>query len=1044
MNLHSYPLLAHRYRLLEPLGTGGMGIVYRAFDRLTGQTVALKQVQVIPQSLVFASPPTPNDTQSLLLALVQEFKVLAALRHPHIISVLDYGFDANRQPYFTMELLEHSQTILEAGRNQPLAVQIDLLIQTLQALTYLHRRGILHRDLKPDNVLVSQGRVRLLDFGLSILREQAQNADVSGTIFYLAPEVLEGSPPSEASDLYAVGVLAYELLVGKHPFQSDSVGKFMVRTLSEDPDLAPLSDLTPPDAKQTLPVLLLQLLEKQPELRYASAQNAIEDLYAVLGQQPSPESSAIRESFLQAATFVGREKEMTQLTTALEKARQGQGSTWLIGGESGVGKSRLLDELRTQALVGGSLVLRGQSVERGGLPYQLWREPLRRLVIASKLSDLEAGILKEVVPDIEQLLERPIATVPKLPDNSEQQRLGRTVLDLLKQQTLPVVLFLEDLQWAMESLLILKQLQQMIAEHGWVIIGSYRDDEYPHLPDELPWANKIKLARLTEQETALLSHAMLGLTSQQPELIRLVQQQTEGNTFFIVEVIRTLTADVRRLSAIDQLQLPASVMARGVQALLQRRLQRLPEWMQPLLKLAALSGRYLDPHLLQALAPTLSMEHWLQIGAEAAVFEVQDQQWRFSHDKLREELITHLTAQEQREYYQQLAQAVETVYPQDSKRAGVLLEYWRGANDQAKELHYLLIVAQQQIDLGINYQTTLQLLLRGLTIMQTHEVDKPQQITLHTLLGGVYFGLGDHANTQRYFEEVLRHSEAENTPLGRAQAYYGLARVAWRTGDLEQATQQLNDSLHWAYLSDQAQPIAYALNMLGVMSSEKADYKTAYNYYQESIAIAEQSGDTRMVTVSLINLGSDAQMQRDFAAAHDYLSRGLSMAHAIGAQSSMAQALSNLAIVKNLEGDQNLALDYINQALTIDREIEDRFALAYDLITSAKVQLALSDMQKARHHLLQSIQLAETLGAIPTVLLGLLSFAQLALETGQSERAAELAGLIDEHPALAPEIKQDDLTIMLSQLYKIKPFAPIKEALARGRTLDLNRVITEL
>ena len=105
MSRQPVPIHTHRYRLLAPLGSGGMGVVYRAYDRLTGQTVALKQVQVAPQALAFASRPATNNTNSLLLALTHEFKLLASLRHPHIISVLDYGFDADHQPYFTMELL---------------------------------------------------------------------------------------------------------------------------------------------------------------------------------------------------------------------------------------------------------------------------------------------------------------------------------------------------------------------------------------------------------------------------------------------------------------------------------------------------------------------------------------------------------------------------------------------------------------------------------------------------------------------------------------------------------------------------------------------------------------------------------------------------------------------------------------------------------------------------------------------------------------------------------------------------------------------------
>jgi serine/threonine protein kinase len=189
-------LIGRRYVLDAKLGEGGMGSVFRAADRLTNRGVALKRVVI--------HNPHSTEERSLRLALAQEFRTLASLRHPNIISVLDYGFE-HSEPYFTMDYLDGASNLLDAGDQVPLNQQVNLIIEVLQALAYLHRHGILHRDLKPANVLVDKtGQVKVVDFGLSVARERAASGEVAGTLAYIAPEVLQGRPASEASDLYAI------------------------------------------------------------------------------------------------------------------------------------------------------------------------------------------------------------------------------------------------------------------------------------------------------------------------------------------------------------------------------------------------------------------------------------------------------------------------------------------------------------------------------------------------------------------------------------------------------------------------------------------------------------------------------------------------------------------------------------------------------------------------------------------------------------------------------------------------------------------------
>ncbi len=575
-------LIGNRYQLIDKLGAGNMGAVYQAIDKLTGQTVALKRVTVPGDRLRFASQGGNADFR---LALTHEFQTLASLHHPHIISVLDYGFDAERQPYFTMSLLENFRTIVQAGEDATIVEKVRLLVEMLRALAYLHRHGIVHRDLKPENVLVdSEGRVKVLDFGLAA--ERQREGETAGTLAYMAPEIMQEQAATNASDLYSVGVMAYELFAGRHPFEHESVGMLVTQTLTAAPDLSPLPD----DASD----IVGKLLEKDPADRYQNADTVVKDLSGAVGQAVPEESTAIRDSFLQAAKFVGRKAELEQLSDSLEKATSGQGSAWLIGGESGVGKSRLVDELSTKAMVKGALVLRGQGVAEGGLPYQLWREPIRRLVLSTELSDLEASVLKELVPDVGDLLGRDVADAPKLEGEAHQQRLMLTGVDVFRRQKQPVVLLLEDLQWARESLEPLKQFSQVIEGLSLLVICNYRDDERPNLPEKLPDMQIMSLNRLSPDETTELSESMLGETGNRPHVMDLLQRETEGNVFFLVEVVRALAEDAGRISDVGRETLPETVFAGGVQQVVQRRLSRVPESAQPLLKLAAVAGRQLD------------------------------------------------------------------------------------------------------------------------------------------------------------------------------------------------------------------------------------------------------------------------------------------------------------------------------------------------------------------------------------------------------------------------------------------------------------------
>ncbi|MEL6524457.1 MAG: serine/threonine-protein kinase, partial [Chloroflexota bacterium] len=382
--------LGKRYELRRLLGQGGMGVVHEAYDQLKDRLVALKQLKALTETakkkMSFAS-----ETE-YRLTLAKEFQILASLRHPNIVSVYDYGFNDEGTPYFTMEFLENAPTLLAAGVTRSIEEKVTLLIELLQALAYLHRHNIVHRDVKPENVLVTDGRVKTLDFGLAISRTDdfklKANA-IAGTYAYIAPEVFEGYTPTRASDLWSVGVIAFELFGDKHPFNTQTLNMLIADVLMRDADVASLG------LPSALENVLERLLMRDPELRYHDAFAVIDALNRAMGNTDTSDPEHIRESFLRAPKFVGRQEELRQLRLALEATLDEEtGSSWLIAGESGVGKSRLIDEIRSLALVKGFTVLTGQGATNG-LPYQLWRNVMRPLVFEADLSLIQKQVLKE-------------------------------------------------------------------------------------------------------------------------------------------------------------------------------------------------------------------------------------------------------------------------------------------------------------------------------------------------------------------------------------------------------------------------------------------------------------------------------------------------------------------------------------------------------------------------------------------------------------------------------------------------------------------------
>lgn len=276
--------------------------------------------------------------------------------------------------------------------------------------------------------------VKLLDFGLALTRShvEAASGEIVGTLSYMAPEVLEGKSASEAADLFAVGVMIYELFTGCHPFDRGDDPQLVASILGGEPDWQRLGQGT------ALVALVRRLLAKSPSSR-PSADEALAALSEAVGIPLSQESIALRESSLQAARIVGREEPLAALRQAIDAARAGSGEVRLLAGESGVGKSRLMEELRVYSLVKGVPSVRGQAASEGGAAYGVWREALRALCIRTQLGELQASVLKSILPELELLLERTIPDAPALNPQAAQLRLAHAIESLIQPRVLAVL-----------------------------------------------------------------------------------------------------------------------------------------------------------------------------------------------------------------------------------------------------------------------------------------------------------------------------------------------------------------------------------------------------------------------------------------------------------------------------------------------------------------------------------------------------------------------------------------------------------------------------
>lgn len=860
--------LSDRFEILGEIGRGGMGVVYRAHDPLLQREVAIKML-----------PPGALSHESEE-RFKREMRIVAGMDHWSIVPVYDSGQHEGAL-FFVMPYVKGTSLRgLIEDRSLRLGETVDVIVQVAEALEYSHARGIIHRDMKPENILVTREatgalRARVSDFGLAMGfagDRLTRTGALVGTVAYLSPEQISGGEVDARSDIYALGSVLFECLVGAPPFVGD-VQSVLYRIVNELP-ASPRSRGV--GVEEEIDELILQCLEKNPRARPQHAADVVAALSAYRADLHESEGSrAVLDSpvgkpFIRppAPPLIGRTKEIGELQRRLNQAISGECQLAVIRGEAGTGKSRLLDEIEKLAVARRILVLHGRFVQQDrAFPYQGFCEAIQEYFRwkstgssgHADFSDL-ATDLAAIFPVLSEIGEirsgsgntqSPLASESVTDRTSIFELLARTLARIAEGR--PLVVLFEDLHAADLSIEALQYIVRRLGPTPTFFMGTYRPADV-HRGDPLNRLLEsyhgdrhfllIELHPFSAADSRAFVEAFVGSTILATGLVDSVFEAAEGNPYFTSEILRSLTDSGRvaqnesgtwdLIGEEGRPSIPATV-----QQAVEKRIERLgPEVLETLM-IASVIGKTFDFDDLLFLSGSggdaeEAVEALLRGGFLREEAGSRGDRLTFSSGVLRDVIYLSIPRRRRKLLHRRYAEELESrnagrlelVYPQ-------LVHHYSEGDVPEKVIEHGLALARKSMA-NVSPEDAAR---AARTVLDFVDQDDPASRTLQVearlLLGSALRAEGSFEGALREIGVAVGLLDGDPATDRLAGALFLAAETAWDSRRTEEARQWVERSIEVARGQEESRALPRMLSLAATLANLRGDYEGAKRYHSE-------------------------------------------------------------------------------------------------------------------------------------------------------------------------------------------------------------------